>query len=75
MRGQATCRSCLFAAGLILASDLRLDAFDVHSGRLQHQWHSSYRSWQATRNVFIYPENFMQPKMSSPKSKRCVHCR
>ena len=105
MRGQAICRSCLFSVGLILAFDLPLKAFNVHSGgsardvpilaspcvkwadailissadkvaadRRQHQWQSRYRSWQATRNIFIYLENFMQPEMSLPKSKRCVHC-
>jgi hypothetical protein len=39
------------------------------SGWKQWQWMEAYRTWQANRQVFLYPENWTEPALRDDKSE------
>ena len=32
------------------------------------QWMRSYRTWEANRKVFLYPENYLRPELRASKT-------
>ena len=65
---QATATVQLFVQRcfLNLEADVTVDATDGEW--LQWQWMNQYRVWQANREVFLYPENWIDPTLRSNKS-------
>ncbi|HET8846688.1 MAG TPA: neuraminidase-like domain-containing protein, partial [Ktedonobacteraceae bacterium] len=66
---QATAAVQLFVQRcfLNLESEVTVDA-KVDQDWLQWQWMSQYRVWQANREVFLFPENWIDPTLRSNKS-------
>ena len=50
-----------------LASGVTVDA-TVDPGWNQWTWMSQFRIWQANRQVFLYPENYLLPELRTDKS-------
>jgi hypothetical protein len=36
-------------------------------------WMNQYRVWEANREVFLYPENYLQPELRSGKTPQFIH--
>ena len=41
----------------------------------QWQWRKKYRVWEANREVFVYPENFLEPDLRLPAACLAALCR
>ena len=41
----------------------------------QWQWRKKYRVWEASRKVFVYPENFLEPDLRLPAACLAALCR
>jgi hypothetical protein len=60
----------LFAQRCLLGIEPTAVADTVEdSGWKQWQWMEAYRTWQANRQVFLYPENWTEPLLRDDKSE------
>ena len=66
---QATAAVQLFVQRCFLGleAEVTVDA-SADGDWLQWQWMSQYRVWQANREVFLFPENWIDPTLRSDKS-------
>ena len=66
---QATAAVQLFVQRCFLNLEPQV-VVDVNADQdwLQWQWMSQYRVWQANREVFLFPENWLDPSLRSNKS-------
>lgn len=58
---------CLLGIEPTAVADVKEDG-----GWTQWQWMQAYRLWQANRQVFLYPENWIQPTLRDDKSEPFV---
>ncbi len=70
---QATSSAQLFVQRCLmnLEKDVKADAAK-DTGWRDWKWMKSYQVWAAARQVFLYPENFVEPGLRDDKSPFCI---